>query len=294
MFRRLVIPLVTAITAAASVGFLMARNAFRSWGIDPQDATKLLPGDDLVPMAETMDTRSIELDAPPAKVWPWLLQMGFGRGGWYSYDQLDMSHPSLDHIDPTMQTLAVGDIVPTYPGGGFEVQVLEPDRALVLYADRASMAARAEQAKASEPESATGAAPSSGMPSEAAGNAGMPSDAMSSEGMPSNLKATGAAFDTAVPGDFSASWAFVLEPTNDGRTRLIERFRAAIDPPEGTKPVPPVARTMLGFGVFVMTRRQMLGIKDRVEGRPETGFLGGAVRRRSRRMGGLGRSAAAT
>jgi len=282
MFRRLVIPLVTAITAAASVSFLMARSAFRRWGIDPEDATKLLPGDDLVPMAEAIDTRSIEIDASPAKVWPWLLQMGFGRGGWYSYDQLDMSHPSLDHIDPALQTLAVGDIVPVSPGGGFAVRVLEPDQALVLYADRDSMVAQAKAARATTVSTAedTGATP--------------PGTESATEEMPANLKWTGAYLDTTMPGEFSASWAFVLEPTDDGRTRLIERFRAAMEPAEGSKPVPPVAKTMLGFGVFVMTRRQMLGIKNRAEGRQETGLLGGALRRRTRRTGGFGRSAAAT
>jgi len=286
MFRRLFIPFITAATTAASVGFLMARSAFLRWGIDPADATRLLPGDDLVPMAEAIDTRTIEINAPPAKVWPWLVQMGFGRGGWYSYDQLDMTHPSLDHIDPELQTLAVGDIVATYPGGGFEVKVFDPDRALVLYADRASMVARADAAAAAAlaepatPETAT---------TEPSRTETSPTDEM-----PANLKATGAAFDAAVPGDFSASWAFVLEPTADERTRLIERFRAAIEPAEGQKPVPPVAKTMLGFGVFVMTRRQMLGIKDRAEGKPESGVLAGAMRRRTRRPSGFGRSAAAS
>jgi hypothetical protein len=282
MFRRLFIPLITAATAAASVGFLMARSAFRRWGIDPADATKVLPGDDLVPMAEAIDTRTIEIDAPPAKVWPWLVQMGFGRGGWYSYDQLDMTHPSLDHIDPELQTLAVGDIVATYPGGGFEVKVFDPDRALVLYADRASMVARADAAAA-----AALAEPATPRTST--------TETSTADEMPANLKATGAAFDVAVPGDFSASWAFVLEPTTDERTRLIERFRAAIEPAEGQKPVPPVAKTMLGFGVFVMTRRQMLGIKDRAEGKPESGVLAGAMRRRTQRPpSGFGRSAAAS
>src|SRR3954452_9605182 len=89
---------------------------------------------------------------------------------------------------------------------------------------------------------------------------------------------------------FAPRWS----PRREGRPPLIEGFRAAMDPAEASKPVPPVAKTMLGFGVFVMTRRQMLGIKNRAEGRQETGLLAGAWRRRTRRTGVSGRSAAAT
>ena len=69
----------------------------------------------------------------------------------------------------------------------------------------------------------------------------------------------------------AASWAFVLEPRDDG-TRLVERFRVTMAPPTSasgrTGGVAGFARSLLGFGVFVMVRRQMLGIRDRAEGRP--------------------------
>jgi hypothetical protein len=77
--------------------------------------------------------------------------------------------------------------------------------------------------------------------------------------------------DRSMPGDFQASWAFVLEPRPDGHTRLIERFRGRMDfSPEAGAPgfAPAIAGKALLFGLFVMVRRQMLGIRDRAEGRP--------------------------
>ena len=71
----------------------------------------------------------------PADVWPWLVQMGFGRAGWYSYDQMNQKAPSADEIAPEWQTLAVGDTMPAHSAGGFVVKILEPERALVLYVD---------------------------------------------------------------------------------------------------------------------------------------------------------------
>lgn len=241
MFRKLFVVCAAVGSAAAWAGFVAARTLWRTWGIVAADVARVLPGDELVPDPVGVDTRTIEIDAPPAQVWPWLVQMGYGRGGWYSYDQLDMNHPSLDHVDPDLQSLAIGDVVPTHPGGGFEVKVLEPEQALVVYLDRALMLEQAERAAAA---------------------------GTTAEGPSSNLKVTGAALERSMPGDFAASWAFVLEPTADGRSRLIERFRIRMAPPAGARPTPPFVTTMLGFGVFVMTRRQMLGVRDRVEGRP--------------------------
>lgn len=238
MFKRLFVIGAALASAGAAFGFVQGRAQFRTWGIDPQERAKPLPGDDLVPEAEALDTRGIDIDAPPEKVWPWLVQMGYGRAGWYSYDQLDMNRPSADRIVPELQALAVGDIVPTHPGGGFEVKILEPGRALVLYADRALMDAQ----KKAAPDGLEHAS--------------------------ANVQATGMYLDKTMQGDFEASWAFALEPGADGGTRLIERFRGRMEVPEGSRMNPKMAGNMLVFGLFVMVRRQMLGIRDRVEGRP--------------------------
>jgi hypothetical protein len=218
----------TVISGAAAAGFVVARQVWRTWGVDPEEADRTLPGDDLVADANAVETRGIDLDAPPHAVWPWLAQMGYGRAGWYSYDSMDMDKASARTIEPHLETPAVGDIVPTHPGGGFVVKAVEPERSLVLYMDR-EIAQRQAADQAVDPS-------------------------------PANLKAAGRFMDSAT-GDFAASWAFILTPTHSGGTRLIERARARMEAPEGARVI---LRPILGFGVFVMMRKQLLGIRERV------------------------------
>ena len=94
-----------------------------------------LEGDDIVADARAQLTHAVTIDAAPADVWPWLLQMGCQRGGWYSWDRLDNAGvPSADRIIPALQNLAIGDVLPARPLGdeGFEVLRILPERALVL------------------------------------------------------------------------------------------------------------------------------------------------------------------
>lgn len=94
-----------------------------------------LPGDNLVPRPMGVVTHAITIEAPPWSVWPWLVQMGSGRAGWYSYDRIDNGgEPSASRIIPELQHLAVGDVLPWLPGArdGFEVREIVPDRSLIL------------------------------------------------------------------------------------------------------------------------------------------------------------------
>ena len=230
---------VIGTTAGITVGRTV--RWWRTWGVDQREVSKSLPGDDLVPTPTAIDTRGLVVDAPPEAIWPWLVQMGYGRGGWYSYDQLDMLGKSADRIMPAWQAIEVGDVIPTSPTSGFAVRVVEPGRALVLYSDTETVAA--ELAKAAEAAKMT---------------AGKPEGATE---VPTGLAATGAILRTTPP-DFAASWAFVLEPLDGGRTRLIERFRVRFGVASpGFRLVAPV----MGFGVFVMMQRQMRGILARAE-----------------------------
>jgi hypothetical protein len=107
----------------------------RELGEASSDDDRPLAGDDLLPDARAQLTHAIDIEAPPAQVWPWLVQMGCQRAGWYSWDRLDNAGaPSADHIIPELQRLAVGDVVPARPtgAGGFEVLGLDPERALIL------------------------------------------------------------------------------------------------------------------------------------------------------------------
>jgi hypothetical protein len=99
------------------------------------DHRRQLPGDELLPTPDVQRTHAITIEAPPAQVWPWLAQMGCQRAGFYSIDRLDNAGmPSADHIIPTLQHIAVGDVIPARPTGkeGFTVRRVDPGRALVL------------------------------------------------------------------------------------------------------------------------------------------------------------------
>jgi hypothetical protein len=217
---------------------------WRTWGTDPLEATKPLPGDGAVADAVASETRGITIDAPPERVWPWLVQMGFGRAGWYSYDVLDQRGHSADAIVEPWQSLQVGDIMPTHPGGGFEVVSIDRGRSLVLRSDTELVTA---QANAFAERQAA-----------AASTAGEPPGTMTP-----GLAASSAVLGVT-PQQFAASWAFVLEPIAGGQTRLIERFRVWYG--EAGPFVPHVVMPVVGFGVFVMMQKQMVGIKARAEG----------------------------
>lgn len=94
-----------------------------------------MPGDGLVPEPMVTITHAITIDAPPERVWPWLVQMGSLRGGWYSYDRIDNGgRPSADTVLDEFQHLAPGDIVPCLPGArdAFVVAVVDPPHDLIL------------------------------------------------------------------------------------------------------------------------------------------------------------------
>jgi hypothetical protein len=94
-----------------------------------------LPGDDAIPDAAGQFTHSTVIGAPPEKVWPWLVQMGGGRAGFYSIDLLDNDGvPSAREIRPNLQQLRVGDRIPSRPDADdhFEVLRIQPARALLL------------------------------------------------------------------------------------------------------------------------------------------------------------------
>lgn len=114
-----------------------ARHAVRNAGATCDERKRSLPGDEVVPDARGASTMAATISAPPEAVWPWLVQMGCGRAGWYSWDRLDNGGvPSADEIHPEWQELAVGDRLPSAPDGSvwFEVVGLEPERSLVLRA----------------------------------------------------------------------------------------------------------------------------------------------------------------
>lgn len=105
---------------------------FQNWGATHDEIHGPVVGDDVVPEARLVATRSISLPSPPDAVFPWLRQMGFKRAGWYSYDLIDnLGRRSARSIEPRWQNLNTGDRVPAGPLD-FEAAIVDPPRAFVL------------------------------------------------------------------------------------------------------------------------------------------------------------------
>jgi hypothetical protein len=211
--------LLAGLSLAALAGYGLVHHLGRTWGTTPGERHRHLIGDEVVATPRLQTTHAVTIAAPPAEVWPWLVQMGYHRGGWYTYEWVDhylfhMSNPSADHIVDDLQTLAVGDLVPDgEPGTAwYVVDRLEAPRHLVLH-------------------STTHIPP---------------------------------AWRTAHPDAWiDWTWAFVLEPRDDGGTRLLVRVRGDCGPWW--------MRVVFVGGVvpadFVMSRSMLLGIKRRAERR---------------------------
>jgi hypothetical protein len=135
----------TALAAVVAATYdVVVRPRLATWGATPAECAERLPGDELVVDPATMTTRAITIDAEPTDVWPWLVQIGTDRGGWYSYDRLErlagVPVTSSDSIRPSWQNLAEGDLVTLAPKGwmgldaGFvmPVAVIVPEQSIVL------------------------------------------------------------------------------------------------------------------------------------------------------------------
>jgi hypothetical protein len=186
-----------ALTAVAVVGvayrFVLRRRLAR-WGATDEEVRRVMPGDDVLGAAPST-TRAVTIGAAPERIWPWLVQLGFGRAGWYSYDWIDNDgRTSVDRIVPELQHLKVGDRVLMAPDLGPTVRALEPNRFMLC----------------------------------------------------------GGEHDT---------WCLGLYPLDETHTRLVSRWRA-------TWPRTPATVFWLLVSEpasFIMERRMLLGIKERVE-----------------------------
>ena len=224
---------LAAIGTAGAAYVLGVRPQLQHWGATDAEAAEALPGDGLVPVPRFASTRAISIAASPSAVWPWLAQLGEGRGGLYSYESLERlvgpSMASSDDVIPELQDLASGDTVRLAPVGGPEGLTMVVDR---LDAPRLLIMA-------------------SGARDEAGPGAG------GAEG-PEPLRS----------GDFfagrpAASWALVLRDV-DGATRLISRWRMAW--------TPSAAADLFNAALveplhFALEERMLRGVRDRVERR---------------------------
>ncbi|HEX6580776.1 MAG TPA: hypothetical protein VF195_07885 [Actinomycetota bacterium] len=176
----------------------------RRWGTTDAEARGPMPGDDLLRPGAPSTTRAITIDAAPRDVFPWLVQIGYERGGWYSYDWIDNDgRRSIDRIDPTLQDLSVGDRIQMFPGFGPVVREIVPEHHILSGGD-------------------------------------------------------------------ADTWCLLLEPTAEGRTRLVSRWRQDWPKTFGT-----FAWALISDpGAFVMERKMLRTIRSLAEARRVGGRMG--------------------
>lgn len=140
MFKKISIGLAVIAAAASGAYLLFIRPWHLRWGATDEEVLRVLPGDDLTPHPYHVSTRAITIKASAAAIWPWLVQVGYKRGGWYSYDVVEralfsgdyVEGHSANHIHPELQHVQLGDLVPFGPGTAFPVTAMEPGHYLVI------------------------------------------------------------------------------------------------------------------------------------------------------------------
>ena len=137
VFMRILGLLVLAIVIVLAAYLVVLRPRSHRWGATNAELRRSLPGDDLVPTVKVGYTQAITINVPPEEVWPWLVQIGYQRGGWYTYDWFYKlmgeddfydGDRSADRIIPELQDLNVGDTINISKQMPFDVVALEQNR----------------------------------------------------------------------------------------------------------------------------------------------------------------------
>jgi hypothetical protein len=128
--------ILALITLVMTMYFLLARPYQLHWGATNQETSQSMPGDQLDLNPEFFATRAITISGTPEQIWPWLLQMGYGRAGYYGYDIIEnLGSPrgirSSDHILPEFQKFKVGDGVPISSVANMVFYEIEPNRYVI-------------------------------------------------------------------------------------------------------------------------------------------------------------------
>ena len=147
MDRKQLTAIAGAATAFAALPLFYKRTFTpwqRNWGATDDEQLRVMPGDDFIIAPDYVTTRAITVDAPPEAIYPWLIQMGYRRGGLYSYDCLDrlfgfLDAPSSKVILPQFQDLKPGDEIPLGKGQPFPVKDLKKDEYLLLAGEQEGM-----------------------------------------------------------------------------------------------------------------------------------------------------------
>lgn len=126
---------IGSVVAAETVYRRFLRDWVLTWGATEEEVGRRMPGDELLEHADIVATRAIAIEAPPSAIWPWLVQMGPGRAGAYTYDWIEnlfgLDMHSADRIHPEWLDLEVGDVLRSQEGKpGMRIEILEPERLL--------------------------------------------------------------------------------------------------------------------------------------------------------------------
>jgi hypothetical protein len=137
MTKKSVIRAATAglvlVVALCAVVWLVYRPWALSWGSTDEEISRSMPGDEVIPKPTFNATRAVTIDATPEEIWPWIIQIGYRRAGFYSYDLLDNDGiPSAERILPEYQNLKVDDRIPLSSSANVRVTKLDRPRSMVL------------------------------------------------------------------------------------------------------------------------------------------------------------------
>ena len=128
---------IASIAIAVLVYLYVIRRWHQRWGANEAEVESAMVGDDEVKNPMHVTTRAVTVTGLASDIWPWLVQMGYRRGGMYSYDWIDrllgiLDRPSANEIIPEFQHLEVGDVIPMGSGPNWPVKAIEPNRVLLL------------------------------------------------------------------------------------------------------------------------------------------------------------------
>lgn len=230
MKRTIVASSVALAGPAAALAVATARWTLLHWGATARECDEELPGDDLVGADAFTATRAITIDAPPDRVWPWIAQLGQGRGGFYSYDWLEnlvgCDLHSADTVVERWQHVEPGDPVRLHPELALTVVSVEPGHSLVLHGGPPTPA---------------------GEDGTVAGKDGAEPHKWAKE-----------------PGGINAfTWAFVVRKHPGPATRLLVRERYAV-----TSRWSRLFLELVAAVSSVMSQKMLRGIRDRAEATP--------------------------
>jgi hypothetical protein len=142
LFLKKLFAILALISVVMAFYFLLARPYQLRWGATDKEVSQPMPGDEINPDPTFLATRAITIQGTPEQIWPWLLQMGYGRAGFYAYDIFEnMGSPrgiqSATNIIPEFQQFKVNDKMPISPAGGLVFYAIEPNRYIIWKGDPA-------------------------------------------------------------------------------------------------------------------------------------------------------------